>query len=256
MNIPASLFTGKNRIYFPELDSTNTYAMDVIAKTNPPEGTCIYTDFQTAGRGQIGRCWHSKAGDNLLLSYIFYPRALNVSSQFYLNIVSSLAVLDVLKMWCPDAKIKWPNDLYVGNNKIAGILVQNTLRGFYIKSTVIGIGLNINQNRFPADLPNPTSLFLETGVLKNKNEIMQWLDARLEYHYLRLQASQWNSLRNDYLSDMYKLHEWAFFRSPGKPKFLGKITGIDEQGKLLICLENQDIASFGFREIEFLFDPV
>ena len=81
MVTPETLFTGKNCIYFKEIDSTNIYAADLIAKTSPPEGTCVITDFQTAGNGQIGRFWHSDAGKNLLISYIFYPNALKVKEQ-------------------------------------------------------------------------------------------------------------------------------------------------------------------------------
>ena len=144
MNIHEALFTGKMSIYLPETESTNNYAMDLISKTNPPEGTCIYTAYQSAGRGQIGRYWHSETGKNILISYILYPKDLKIADQFMLNIIASLAVRDVVDLFCLNVKIKWPNDIYVDDKKIAGILVQSVLRNNTIKATIIGIGLNVN----------------------------------------------------------------------------------------------------------------
>lgn len=253
MNIPDALFTGKKIIHLTETESTNTYAMDVVAKTNPSEGTCVLADYQTGGKGQIGRYWHSEASKNILVSYIFYPTSLQVQDQFYLNIISGLAVKDVVAAYVHSVKIKWPNDIYVDDRKIAGILVQNTLRETNIKSTIIGIGLNVNQSIFPIDIPNPISLSLLTDTLYDIQELLALLSSRLEFYYLELKNGQLVTLMEAYLSHLYRKDEWAVFRDDKDHIFKGKIIGIDTQGRLKIELEDDRLQVFGFREISFVF---
>jgi BirA family biotin operon repressor/biotin-[acetyl-CoA-carboxylase] ligase len=252
MNIPDTLFTGKNVIYLDQVSSTNTYALDLISKINPPEGTCIYTDYQSAGRGQIGRFWHSSAAKNLLTSYIFYPNTLIAPDQFFLNMISGLAVRDVVALFCKHVKIKWPNDIYVSDKKIAGILVQNILRGNHIKATVIGIGLNVNEVSFPSEIPNPTSLILECGIQSQLTDIRQLLSSKLEYYYLKLKANQLGWLTDQYVDCMYKRLEYSSFINPEGSVFNGEILGVDTQGKLIIRDENNDTKAYGFREIGYL----
>jgi BirA family biotin operon repressor/biotin-[acetyl-CoA-carboxylase] ligase len=252
MKVPEALFTGKNKISFPELESTNNYALEWIAKTNPSEGSCVIADFQTAGRGQIGRYWHSEADKNILISYIFYPKSISIQEQFFLNIISGLAVFDVVSAFCENVKIKWPNDVYVNDKKIAGILVQNVLRGHSIKATVIGIGLNVNQSEFPKEIPNPTSLINEFQNELAIFEVISLLSARIEFHYLRLQRGNFKELTNDYLQNLYRLNLWATFSDEDGSQFEGKITGIEAQGKLLIQPRDESIKSFGFREISYI----
>jgi BirA family biotin operon repressor/biotin-[acetyl-CoA-carboxylase] ligase len=252
MNIPETLFTGKNAIFLDQVPSTNTYAMDLIAKTNPPEGTCVYTAYQSAGRGQIGRFWHSADGQNLLISYVFYPKTLKATDQFILNIVSGLAVRDMVAQYCQTVKIKWPNDIYVGDKKIAGILVQNVLRGTDIKATVIGIGLNINEVSFPADLPNPTSISQVTTKHHDLEEMRNLLSAKLEYYYMKMKTGNYDWLKKMYKSELYKINEVTQFLLEGDNLMTGMIIGIDEQGKLLIQSENGIVNAYGFRELRYV----
>lgn len=252
MSIPEALFTGKNKIYYEEISSTNIYAMDLVSKTNPPDGTCIITDYQTAGRGQIGRYWHSDVGKNLLVSYIFYPHTLKVNDQFYLNIISGLAVRDVVSHWVENIKIKWPNDIYIGNKKAAGILVQNVLRGDFIRSTVVGIGLNVNERDFPADLPNPISVSSITGFDIEIDQVFHFVSARLEFYYLQLRNNKHTFLQNEYLSQLYRKDEWAEYTDSSGFRFSGCITGIDPQGKLQMMIDNGAVKSFGFREVGYV----
>ncbi|MFZ1750698.1 MAG: biotin--[acetyl-CoA-carboxylase] ligase [Saprospiraceae bacterium] len=253
MIIAEPLFTGKNKIYMPEMVSTNAFATELLSKTNPSEGTCIITDFQTAGRGQIGRSWFSDPGQNVLISYILYPKFIKISDQFYLNIISGLAVRDVVSMSCPEAKIKWPNDIYVGNQKIAGILVQNTLQGTTIKSTIIGMGLNVNQKYFSPELPNPTSLHQKTKIIFDISEIIGLLSARLEYHYLRMLRGQTLDLLTEYTQLMYRLEQWSRYSSvDDESTFEAKITGIDDDGYLVLCHKDMTIHSYGFRQIRYI----
>lgn len=250
MTIPNALFVGVNSIFIPEMDSTNVYAMELLSKTNPCEGTCIFTDFQTAGRGQIGRFWHSSAHSNLLVSYILYPKFLNANQQFYLNIISSLATLKVVQSYTADATIKWPNDIYVGDQKLAGILVQNTWRGAKIKATVIGIGLNVNELNFPPSLPNPTSLISLTGVKIDLSQIRAQMSSRLEYYYLKLRNGDLDYLRRSYLDHLYRMGKLSSFIIHDQ-LVEGTIIGIDDLGKIQVNIDN-NLRSFDLREIIYV----
>jgi BirA family transcriptional regulator, biotin operon repressor / biotin---[acetyl-CoA-carboxylase] ligase len=245
------LFMGKNVIRYTETDSTNVCAADLISKTNPPDGTCIVSDFQSAGKGQIGRYWHSEAGKNLLISFILYPKNLAATDQFYLNIISGLAVMDVVSAHCKEVSIKWPNDIYVQNNKIAGILVQNTLRGKDVKATIVGIGLNVNQTLFPEDLPNPTSISLESGEIFHIEKIRLHLASRLEYYYIKLNAKHLPSLKQQYLNHLYRFNMMSDFLLTDGHKINGSITGIDHDGRLMVRT-NGEVKSFAFREIGYI----
>lgn len=252
MNITEALFTGINSIYLPEIDSTNLFAMNLLSKTNPPEGTCVYTAYQSAGRGQIGRFWHSSDGKNLLISYIFYPKPLKAIDQFILNIISGLAVRDVVGMYCDNVKIKWPNDIYVDDKKIAGILVQNILRGTDIKATVIGIGLNVNEQHFPSEIPNPVSISQITSKSHDLAEIRQLLSSKLEFYFMKMKYGHHEWLKETYINTMYRINETANFKTDGETIIFGKIRGVNEQGKLLIQVESEDVLAFGFREIGYV----
>jgi BirA family biotin operon repressor/biotin-[acetyl-CoA-carboxylase] ligase len=245
------LFMGKNVLRFEEIDSTNVYAAEMIAKTNPVEGTCIISDFQSAGKGQIGRYWHSEAGKNLLASFILYPKNLAATDQFFLNIISGLAVMDVVSAFCKNVSIKWPNDIYVQNKKIAGILVQNTLRGKDVKSTIIGIGINVNEIAFPDDLPNPTSLALETNAAFTIENIRLHIAARLEYYYSKLNARHLPSIKQQYLNHMYRRNMESNYLLSDETEIKGAITGIDHDGRLLIDIGGK-ITAFAFREISYV----
>jgi BirA family biotin operon repressor/biotin-[acetyl-CoA-carboxylase] ligase len=250
MTIPNALFVGINSIFLAEVDSTNVFAMDLLAKTNPCEGTCIYTDFQTAGRGQIGRYWHSSAHSNLLASFIFYPKFINPNHQFYLNIISSLAVLKVIQNYTSGATIKWPNDIYVDDNKIAGILVQNVWRGTDIKAAVIGIGLNINEVNFPESLPNPTSLLKITGQELDVIQIKDQVSASMEYYYLKLKNGDMPFLRQVYLDHLYRKGKLASFIIKDQ-KVDGTIMGIDDIGKIQMNI-GSTLRSFDLRDISYI----
>ncbi len=251
MITPETLFTGKNKIYLQQVPSTNAYALELIAKTTPSEGTCVFTDYQSAGRGQIGRFWHSEPGMNVLISYIFYPKTLLLRDQFYLNVLSALAVRDLVALYCDDVKIKWPNDIYVGNKKIAGILVQNTLRSNHLRASVIGIGLNVNEKSFPEDIPNPVSISQQTSMTYDLKEIISLLSSKLEYYYLKMNAGQYQLLRSQYLNAMYRKLVPANFTVGGDKAISGIIQGIDEQGRLQVLSDNI-VTAYDFREIAYV----
>lgn len=249
---PNTLFVGQALTDLPQVASTNAHAQALLAKSKPPEGTVISTFCQTDGRGQIGSRWESEPGKNISLSIIFYPDFLAVKDQFHLNQCISLAVLDLVKNCLPDhpVSIKWPNDIYVGSRKIAGILIQNSLINTQIRSTVVGIGININQTVFVSNPPNPTSMRLETGHDFLLTDLVPQLCEHLEGRYLQLKAGKVVPLQHDYLHHLYRFGQMANYQRNSGETFQGTIIGIDEMGRLKVAV-GSEIECFDLKEIRF-----
>lgn len=247
--IPANtLFVGKNVFFVPECHSTNTLALDFAQNRDTPEGSVVITHHQTAGRGQRGNSWVTDAGKNLTLSIILRPGFLPVIDQFELNIMTSLAVSDVLTSNKADGiTIKWPNDVLANGKKICGILVENQLQGPAISSSVVGIGLNINQEIFPNS--SATSLKIITGYEWNLQAVFDELMTNLEARYLQLRSRS-KAMRDEYLNHLHWKGERHLFAS-GNNEFEGTIQGIAETGELLVQTENE-VRKFAVKEISFV----
>lgn len=247
----STLFVGKVFHRFPSLDSTNLYALNLITKSKPVEGTVISALDQYAGRGQIGSKWEAEPGKNITLSIIFYPRFLPIGQQFLLNQVFSLAIADLLTKYTEKTiNVKWPNDVFVGNKKIAGILIQNAISGKIIQSTVVGIGLNVNQTQFSPAIPHAISLHLITGKPLNLFQIESELCQKIEKRYLQMKAGQRKIIHNDYMSILYRIGEDTLFRLPDGTTFEGRIIGLADNGQLKIQ-SKQRILTFSFKEVAF-----
>lgn len=254
MHIENTLFIGKVLLQFEALDSTNKYALELLSKNKPIEGTVISTFRQTEGRGQIGSKWESEPDKNLSLSIILYPSFLSPREQFALNIAIALAVRTFLAKYTEKTvKVKWPNDIYVESRKISGILIQNSITTHALQSSVVGIGVNINQTNFsPEKAPNATSLALETSKEFPLYDLMADLCQQVEKQYLHLKNSQNRKLLHEtYLSHLYRYQELAAFQRADGSTFTGTITDISDTGKLLI--ENKGVLeAFDIKEIHFL----
>lgn len=248
-----TLFVGKVLLHLKELDSTNAYALNLLSKNKPSEGTVISAWNQTCGRGQIGSNWESEAGKNITMSLILYPNFLPIKQQFLLNQAISLSVFDfVSRFVSAEVKIKWPNDVFVNNKKIAGILIQNSLSSNIFQSSVIGLGININQTIFKSDAPNPTSVKLETDNENNLEDLMELLCADLEKRYLQLRSGNISLIQQSYLNNLYRFQEDAIYqRMDNQEIFSGKIVGTDETGKLLVD-HNKGQSAFSMKTIKFL----
>lgn len=231
-----TLFVGKVAIHLSRVDSTNEYAKRLISKSNPIEGTVIYASQQYAGRGQIGRRWHAQEAKNLTVSFIFKPNFLLAKSQFLLSQAVALALYDLLLHYnfsTTAVKIKWPNDLYIRNRKIAGILIENTLRGMYIDYSVIGIGLNVNQSEFSRELKNPTSFLIERDKKFDLQKMFSQLCIALERWYLRLRARKEALIRQSYVKSMYLLNQKHLFTVvENRETIEGIIRGVAQNGLL------------------------
>ncbi|MCY1720363.1 biotin--[acetyl-CoA-carboxylase] ligase [Prolixibacteraceae bacterium Z1-6] len=242
--------TDKNIIVLNEVDSTNNYAKQLIAD-KAGEGTVVLAHYQNSGKGQQGNFWESEAGKNLLFSLILYPGFLDAAKQFYISKAVSLALVQVVKKEISDVHIKWPNDIYVGNKKIGGILIENTIKGSKLDSAIIGIGLNLNQENFISGAPNPVSLKQLTGKEYNAKEVLKDFLIRFNDLMGELQNGFFETIEKNYLAGLFRYNEWSLFRKDGK-EFTARIAGIGEFGQLQLEKRSGDVEAFLFKEVEFV----
>ncbi|MCX8491850.1 MAG: biotin--[acetyl-CoA-carboxylase] ligase [Cyclobacteriaceae bacterium] len=243
-----TLFFGKNVVFVPECHSTSTLLVELSQKTNQPEGTIVITNSQTRGRGQRGNSWEAEPGKNLTFSLLLKPHFMLAKQQFDLTMAVSLGVFDYLIERIPTrVKIKWPNDLLIGEKKISGILIENGLVGEQIQQSIVGIGLNINQYLFSID--TATSLKLETGLDFINSDELSALLQKLETRYLQLRAEKVVDLRAAYLKNLYRIGEERLFLANDQ-QIRGRIEGVDESGRLKIHSDGID-QFFSLKEISF-----
>jgi BirA family transcriptional regulator, biotin operon repressor / biotin---[acetyl-CoA-carboxylase] ligase len=245
-----TLFVGRKIIQVPTCASTNTLALDLLYKNEATEGTVVTTLEQTQGRGQRGNTWEAQAGQNITLSVVLLPRFLAVHQQFYLNMAFSLAALDLARTCLPgEPSVKWPNDLFYADKKWGGMLIENGVSGSRLQHTVLGLGINVNQEEFQA--PQATSFARITGKQFVVNDLIGLLLQHIESRYLELRTLNFAKLRHDYLRHLYRYQEKALFEVGGE-KVSGQIQGVDENGRLSVQIEEQ-VRNFNLKEITFLF---
>lgn len=247
---PKTLFVGKKVQYFSSCYSTNDLATEIIQRKEAFEGMLLVTDNQLAGRGQRGNTWEAHPGMNITLSIILKPAFLPANQQFDLNVAVSLAIFDLLSAQStPALAIKWPNDLYVGNLKMGGVLIENILAGNHIGWSIIGIGLNINQIQFEND--KATSLRIaKQGREYDIPALVQELCERIEQRYLELRGGRTAVQKGDYLENLYRYEEWHPFTENGAT-FPGRIIGVSNTGKLILETQQQ-VKEFDFKEVGYV----
>ncbi|MCC6690587.1 MAG: biotin--[acetyl-CoA-carboxylase] ligase [Bacteroidia bacterium] len=249
----STLFIGQNKVDLSSVDSTNNYAAELLKNTAIADGTVIWSHEQTHGRGQRGNKWLSVPGQNLTISIVLHP-AINASKQFYLTKAVSLGLTEMIKGIVDekaDIKIKWPNDIYAGNKKIAGILIENNLRGDNIVNSIVGIGLNINQINFNPAITKASSLRLITGKQFDINTCINQLCTHFEPRYLQMKAEKHRLLNNDYHHALYRLNEIGNYKK-NNSVFNAILTGVSEEGKLTLKHADGKIANYDFKEVEFV----
>lgn len=242
---------GSNLIVREELPSTNSEASYLLKREDMPEGTVIWAGFQTAGRGQPGNRWESEKGKNLLISIILYPQSIQPGEQFLISMSISLGICDFLGGYSGECTVKWPNDIYVIDDKIAGILIENSIMGDVIESTVAGIGLNINQEKFPASVRNPVSLRNLTGREYDTETCLQELLRFLDKRYKQLLYGDRQKLHDEYRRHLYRFGELHEYRAGGKV-ISGRITDVSTSGILTIKNESGKALRFSFKELDFM----
>lgn len=232
-----------NLVRFDTIDSTNSEAL----RGNYPEGTIITAEHQTNGRGQRGNSWNSKKSQNLTFSLVHYPN-IHLADSFQISMVAALAITDLLKTFGIDSRIKWPNDIYVGNQKIAGILIENSLSGdSIIHKTVIGIGLNVRQTEFPSNIPNPTSMAL-CGVDVSPENLPEELLSRLTFRFSEPKQTIYSRYR-----DLMWRKEGYYPYSDAEGNFMAKISDVDiHTGRLSLTREDGITKQYYFKEVRAL----
>ena len=247
----ANMKTEFNIIYKQSIASTNDEAKKILQIGKTEDFTIISANEQLTGRGQRKNTWHSQKGQNLTFSIITFPSFIKVSDQFYLSKVISLGIIEYLNTKEQKFKIKWPNDIYFNDKKICGILIENSISGSIIKSSVIGIGLNINQSKFPEYLPKAVSLFNINNKEYNLEEELNKLLVYIFKKYSYLKTKSYPEIDNLYLNNLYKLNELSEYKDSAG-FFKGKITGTLPEGKLIIKTEEDQIRTYSFKEVEFI----
>lgn len=251
-----TLFIGKNLLFLPEVESTNTYAMNMLRNVNAIDGTVVYTDNQTHGKGQRGASWNSAIASNITASVILKPAFLSVGDSFFLSKISALSIYDLLTDVLDnshyDIKIKWPNDILVNSKKIAGILIENNYNANSLQNTVIGIGLNVNQADFGQLEGIATSLKQLAGKEHNRKELLEKLCSCLEKWYLALKSGKTAFITEIYLSRIKGMNAHLTFKIPDNRMFRAKMIDVNHEGKLCLEMDDLSIRRFDIKELQFV----
>lgn len=239
-------------IHLEETDSTNNYLSQLCDSTSVEEFTTVYADYQTSGKGQRGNTWEAERGANLLFSFVYYPTFLEARCQFILSQIVSLAVCQELDQYTEGVSIKWPNDIYWQDRKIAGILIENDLAGMHIGRCVTGIGLNINQPAFSDALPNPVSLTQITHRVYNCREILENIMNRVRELYKAVKEENQDAI----VAARYKER---LFRRQGMHRYadaggewMARIVEVEPDGHLVLEDEEGHMRRFAFKEVEYI----
>jgi len=234
--------------YIKETQSTNILLWKMFHEKSLPEGFVLYTDFQTAGKGQYGNFWESERGKNLLFSMILYPTEITFDQLFILSQLVCVAIKTVLEKYTDGITVKWPNDIYWNDKKIAGILIENSLQGNKVKAVVIGIGLNVNQKEFVSNAPNPISMQQIIGKSLNRNHLLKMISKNI----LKLNTDfDSEKIRQHYFESLYRVNGFYEYKSRNE-MFLAKIKKIKHDGQLILEKENGELKCFYFKEVQFI----
>lgn len=237
-----------------ETASTNEYLAERCEQGSIEEFYTVTTEYQTAGKGQRGNSWESEAGKNLLFSFVIYPTALEAKHQFYLSMLVATGIVDALSNYTEGFSIKWPNDIYWKDKKIAGILIENILEGKYISQCIVGIGLNVNQTEFHSSAPNPVSLAQIIGKDIDREElflrILQNIFAgyhAMDDHYPGIHQA----ISLLYRQNLYRRNGFYPYQD-GQGVFMAEFERIDPDGHLYLKDEQGNTRKYAFKEVTYL----
>ncbi len=250
-------------IYLQEVRSTNSYMLEALAKGMPlADETVIYTMRQTAGRGQMGNSWESEPDQNISFSMLLCPDFLPIREQFVISQLCSLGIVEALDELVQEQNlqdkvalcIKWPNDIYAGDMKLCGILIENRLLGSVLQHCVLGIGINVNQTEWISNAPNPISL-RQLGIETDPSGVLDKVTRHIIelYHALRNDEEFAARIHERYMQRLYRRDGYFAYYDPEKDEhFDAKIVGVDAQGPLFLCLESGEVRKYWFKEVKFV----
>ncbi len=243
--------------YLDTIDSTSTELRRRMSVEELLHGYCISADFQTSGHGQATNRWESEDGKNLLFSLLLRPIVIPAAEQFVITELVTLGIINALQDYIRQKiTIKWPNDIYVGDKKLCGILIENALCGSTIDTCIVGIGININQELFVSDAPNPVSLKQLNGRDNERGEILAEIYQNILNYYDYL-ADNWQnndikqSLHYEYMNNLYRRTGYHNYSTPEGEHFRAEIEDIGPQGHLTLRLESGEQRIFAFKEVIF-----
>jgi BirA family transcriptional regulator, biotin operon repressor / biotin---[acetyl-CoA-carboxylase] ligase len=235
------------------IDSTNTYLKQICDDKMLEDYTTVITKHQTQGRGQMGTVWNSERSKNLMCSVFKDASHILVDQQFYISIVTSLAIVKALQGFnIPKLNVKWPNDILSENKKVCGILIENVIKNNRLECSIIGIGLNVNQTEFK-QLPNASSLKLLTGTVYNIDELLQLILSNLKYYFKFLEQGKQELLKNKYEKKLFRKDKPSSFKDQKGNIFAGFIKGINTVGNLQILLEDDILKEYDLKEVQLLY---
>lgn len=242
-------------IEIDETDSTSNYLKSLLATLDgvqrEPRLTVAHADFQRAGRGQGSNSWESERGKNLLFSVSCHPTWVPVRSQFLISESMALALCDALSAHTDGISIKWPNDIYWNDRKISGTIIENTLNGGHINDCIIGTGVNVNQQEFRGDAPNPVSLCQIVGHEIDRLPLLHDIIKRLDAYLADLRNGNYDKIAALYMSRLYRGHGFFPFRDKDGD-FEAAIVEVEDDGHLILRDRDEQIRSYAFKEVEFV----
>ena len=249
-------------MYIKQTYSTSTLLREQYSDALPHLYT-IRTDFQTAGRGQAGNSWESEEGKNLLFSTLLRYEGILATKQWRLSMLVAVALWETLAKYLPQKQltIKWPNDIYFGDKKLVGILIENSLSGPYVGYSIVGIGVNVNQTKWMSNAPNPISMQEITGKEYDVEALLnEWISSMKSWEIVKTE-----DIRAAYMQRLYRRHGWHWFverevsiaptaiaEKGIENSFLAEIVTITEQGELLLKNENNEQKTYHFKQIRFV----
>lgn len=235
------------------IDSTNNFLKNLVKDASTENWTVITAEGQTAGKGQFQNKWYSEPGKNLTFSVLCEIKNFKAEQAFYLNCLVSLGIFKVLQRYIPHKlNIKWPNDILSHSKKLCGILIENTVSSTTVVHSVIGVGLNVNQDVFDIGLPSATSMKLIARKEFDRKILLQEIVRELKIHVKLIEKGSFEAIKNNYEKYLFRINMPSMYKDTRGYQFMGKIQGINDQGNLLIELENGSIKSYGLKEIQFI----
>jgi BirA family biotin operon repressor/biotin-[acetyl-CoA-carboxylase] ligase len=236
-------------IHLEETDSTNRW----LKANGSNSDMVVWTDYQSAGRGCGSNTWESERGKNLLFSVLVHPHRLEAASQFVISMANALALKAALDEYTEGIMVKWPNDIYWHDRKLAGTLIETTLGDGHVKTCILGTGVNINQHMFRSDAPNPVSLSQIVGHEIDREELLASIITHLEYYLDQVEQRRWELIRT-----RYKAHLWRkdgrphLFQLPDGHEITCQLMTVDDDGTLVLEDEQAQQRRFGFKEVQFV----
>ena len=235
------------------------YSFDCVTSTNDvardarfAHGDIVCAEYQTAGRGQRGHVWQAAAGENLMLTAVLCPTFLPVREQFMLSETVALALVNTFDAFGIETRIKWTNDIYAGDRKITGVLIEQNVTGSTIVRSLVGVGINVNQQRFDPSLPNPVSMAQLLGRQLERDAVLGEFSKSLMLRYDRLEHGDRTALAEEYRSRLYRLGEMHPYRLADGTVVEAAIEGVRPSGALILRHADGQMGEYMFGEVEFI----